>query len=383
GPRTPQQEYGGEQSKDARGLMNAVSVVIPAFNEDATVSAVVTEGRHLLSRSGLGGEIIVVDDRSTDATAAAAQAAGARVILHRSNRGYGAALKSGIAAATHDAIAILDADGTYPVVQLPKMVAALEDADMVVGARAANSANIPLARRPAKWALSLLANYVTNTHIPDINSGLRVFRRDVVAQYFPILPDQFSFTTTITLAMLCDKYAVSFVPIEYRARRGTSKIVAWDAGNFAILILRIAMLFRPLRVFLPLVLLCLLYGVVKMAIDMTHDPNISASALLAFVSALQLLLVGMLGEAVATRLGRLSPNGVFGVQPRELPPVRDTSPPRKSVSCFSCAFICSRALLFTRWCGRSQTAAPPVPHRQPLPTLRRLPILRRPAKQRS
>jgi hypothetical protein len=137
-------------------------------------------------------------------------------------------------------------------------------------------------------------------------------------QYFPILPDQFSWTTTLTLSMHCDKYAVSYVPINYRARHGASKIVPWDAGTFAILILRTAMLFRPLRVFLPLVILCLLYGTVKMAIDMTRDPNISASALIAFLSALQLLLIGMLGDAMAARLGRLSPNAVYGVQPKEL-----------------------------------------------------------------
>jgi hypothetical protein len=144
-------------------------------------------------------------------------------------------------------------------------------------------------------------------------------------QYFPILPDQFSWTTTITLALHCDKYAVSYLPIEYRARRGDSKIVPWDAGNFAVLILRTAMLFRPLRVFLPLVVICLFYGSTKMAIDMVRDPNISASAVLAFLSALQLLLVGMLGDAMAARLGRLSPNGVFGVQPKELSGERDAA----------------------------------------------------------
>jgi hypothetical protein len=113
--------------------------------------------------------------------------------------------------------------------------------------------------------------------------------------------------------MHCDKYAVAYMPIDYRARRGRSKIVPWDAGSFAILILRTAMLFRPLRVFIPVVLLCLLYGVVKMTIDMMRDPNISASALLAFMSALIILLIGMLGDALATRLGRMNPQ-IIGVR---------------------------------------------------------------------
>jgi glycosyltransferase involved in cell wall biosynthesis len=306
-------------------MSRQLSVIIPAFNEEAALDGVINEVRERLQGEHIAADIVVVDDGSIDGTACVARSAGVRVIQHRSNRGYGAALKTGIAAAHHDSVAIIDADGTYPAAYLPAMLAELDHADMVVGARAGNNVNVSLARRPAKWVLNHLANYVSNARIPDVNSGLRVFRRDVVMQYFPILPDQFSWTTTITLALHCDKYAVSYLPIEYRARRGDSKIVPWDAGNFAVLILRTAMLFRPLRVFLPLVVICLFYGSTKMAIDMVRDPNISASAVLAFLSALQLLLVGMLGDAMAARLGRLSPNGVFGVQPKELSGERDAA----------------------------------------------------------
>lgn len=298
-------------------MKQVVSVVIPAFNEEAGVRLVVVELQELLQRQGIGAEIIVVDDGSADATARAAHQAGARVIRHRSNRGYGAALKTGIAAARHDTIAITDADGTYPAEHIPELLAALENADMVVGSRSGKNVRIPLIRRPAKWVLNRLANYLASARIPDLNSGLRVFRRDVVMQYFPLLPDQFSWTTTITLAMHCDKYAVSYLPINYRARKGQSKIMPWDAGSFLILILRTAMLFRPLRVFLPLVLVCFSYGVVKTIIDLIRDPNISASALLALMSALLILLIGMLGDAIASRLGRLSPNAVVGVQAKE------------------------------------------------------------------
>lgn len=298
-------------------MINEVSIIIPAYNEEAQIQPVVKELRALLRQHDIGAEIIVVDDGSRDQTARAARAAGARVIQHRSNRGYGAALKTGIAAATQDIIAIIDADGTYPARYLPAMLAELEQADMVVGARTGQSVHIPLIRRPAKWLLSRLANYVTGSRIPDLNSGLRAFRRDVAAQYFPILPNQFSFTTTITLAMHCDNYAVSYIPIDYRKRQGRSKIVPWDAGSFAILILRTAMLYRPLRVFIPLALLCMSYGLIKMTIDIFRDPNISASALLALVSTLLIVLIGMLGDALATRLGRLNPNGVISVRPKE------------------------------------------------------------------
>jgi glycosyltransferase involved in cell wall biosynthesis len=297
-------------------MIEAVTVVIPAYNEEKGVGPVVRAVRDVLDQAGIRSEVIVVDDGSSDKTAEAAHAAGARVLRHRSNRGYGAALKTGIASARHDVVAITDADGTYPCEAIPELVSELEQADMVVGARIGRNVHIPMIRRPAKWALKQLANYVTNANIPDLNSGLRVFRREMAMQYFSILPDMFSFTTTITLAMHSDKYAVRYIPIDYHQRTGHSKIVPWDAGSFAILILRTAMLFRPLRVFLPLVMMCLLYGFTKMGIDIARDPNISASALLALVSALLILLIGTLGDAIATRLGRLTQNPVIGVHTR-------------------------------------------------------------------
>jgi len=297
-----------------------VSVVIPAFNEEAAIGEVIDEIRDACGSHGFHVEVVVVDDGSADRTAEFALEAGARVARHRSNRGYGAALKTGILVARHDVIAITDADGTYPSHYLPQLLEALERADMVVGSRTGANVHIPILRRPAKWLLNLMANYVSGARIPDLNSGLRVFRREVVTQYFAILPDAFSWTSTITIAMHCDKYAVTYVPIDYRQRTGKSKIVPWDASAFAALILRTAMLFRPLRIFLPATVVFFGYGLVKMLIDLliTGDPNISASALLGFMSALIVLLIGMLGDALATRLGRLSPNAVAGVQPVDL-----------------------------------------------------------------
>ena len=288
-------------------MSQSVTVVIPCFNEEHGIGPVIAEVRAVLQQEAIDHEMLVVDDGSADRSAEAARAAGARVIRHRSNRGYGAALKTGIAAARHPAIVIIDADGTYPAAYIPELLRRLDRADMVVGARTGESVSIPLARRPPKWVLNRLANYLTASAIPDLNSGLRAFRREVAMRYFGILPDQFSFTTTITLAMHCDKYAVSYLPIDYLPRRGRSKIVPWDAASFLVLILRTAMLFRPLRIFLPIVLVCLVYGVVKMSIDLTHQPNISASALLAFMAALEILLIGMVGDAIATRMGKMTP----------------------------------------------------------------------------
>lgn len=287
-------------------MANPATVIIPCYNEVHGIAAVVEEIRGVLSQHAIDAEILIVDDGSSDGSAAAAAKTGARVVRHRSNRGYGAALKTGILAARHPFIVIIDADGTYPARYIPELLQLLERSDMAVGARVGANVNIPLVRRPAKWLLNRLANYLSTSKIPDLNSGLRAFRRDIATQYFGILPNQFSFTTTITLAMHCDKYSVAYLPIDYLPRKGKSKIVPWDAASFLVLILRTAMLFRPLRVFLPVVLICLLYGIVKMSIDFTHQPNISASALLALGSALQILLIGMVGDAIATRLGRMS-----------------------------------------------------------------------------
>lgn len=305
-----------------------LSVVIPAFNEEASIVSVLEELRETVADLDLEVDVIVVDDGSTDGTAEAATAAGARVLQHRSNRGYGAALKTGISEATYEAVLIVDADGTYPLRYLPEMLRLFDHADMVVGARTGASVKVPWIRRPAKWLLNRLANYVSASEIPDLNSGLRLFRQEVVLQYFPILPDQFSWTTTLTMSMHCDNYAIKYLPIDYRSRTGKSKIVAWDAGSFAILILRTAMLFRPLRVFLPLVLASFTYGIIKMIIDLAviGDRNISASALMMLLSSLVILLIGMLGDAIATRLGRLNPKAAAGVQPKyfvELPPNPD------------------------------------------------------------
>jgi glycosyltransferase involved in cell wall biosynthesis len=306
--------------RDAFQPPEPVSVVIPAYNEGEGVGAVVANISKVLTHAEIPYEIIVVDDGSQDQTAEVAEAGRAIVLRHISNRGYGAALKTGILSASYNTICIADADGTYPAERIPDLLEALKAADMVVGARTGKSAAIPRSRRPAKWVLNCLANFVTRTKIPDLNSGLRAFRRDAALQYFHILPDQFSFTTTITMAMHCDRYAVTYLPIDYKRRTGKSKIVPWDAATFASLIVRLAMFFRPLRVFFPSALICLLYAIVKGSWDIfiAGHPNISATAAVALISALQLTLIGMLGDAIATRLWHMGEPSYTGVRSRRV-----------------------------------------------------------------
>lgn len=292
-------------------MSQSISIVIPAYNEGKGIANTLAELKTMLAENDIEAEIIIVDDGSTDDTAEIALKSGARVLRHFSNRGYGASLKTGIPAATHRVVAMTDADGTYPFRYIPQMLKELENADMVVGARTGANVHIPWVRRPAKWLLNKLANFVSGHKIPDINSGLRVFRKETVIHYFPILPDQFSWTTTITMALLCDNYAIKYLPIDYRQRVGKSKIVPWDAASFTVLILRMAILFKPLRVFLPLVLVCFAYAFVKMVIDLAviGDRNISASAIMMFNSGLVMLLMGMVADALITRLGRITPAG--------------------------------------------------------------------------
>lgn len=284
----------------------SVTVVIPAYNEAEGVVGVLREVREVLERAGIWYEIVVVDDGSADATAERAVQEGARVLSHFSNRGYGAALKTGIRAARYERIAIIDADGTYPAEAIPTLLEALDHADMVVGARGGCHAKFPLSKRLAKWGLGTLANYLSRTRIPDLNSGLRAFRRACVLQYLGLLPNKFSFTTTITLSLLCDDYTVRYVPIDYHPRVGRSKIVPWDAVNFLSLIFRTIMIFNPLRVFGPLAFLAGTYAVLKGGVDLFvfHDGHLSASAVSMLVASIQLLLAGMLAEAISRRIGQ-------------------------------------------------------------------------------
>ena len=295
-----------------------VSVVLPAYNEEAAVGPQVEAVRRVLSAHGIINEIIVVDDGSEDKTGERALRAGARVVRHPENRGYGAALKTGINAAKYEIIVMIDADGTYPADQIPSLVSKLEAADMVVGARTGEEVRIPWIRRPAKWLLRWLAIHITGQAIPDLNSGLRAMRRDCVKQYFPILSNRFSFTTTVTLAMLADDYRVIYHPINYYQRVGRSKIVPRNFLDFAILVLRMAMQFQPLRVFLPLAFWCFLLGTLKVIYDIVtlfqrvpplgwsvlYQPVLSTSAILLLLVGLQLLLIGMVADAVLRRISQ-------------------------------------------------------------------------------
>lgn len=201
-----------------------LTVVIPALDEADGIGATVAAIRAAFAGGVTPVEILVVDDGSTDDTAARAAAAGARVISHPHRGGYGRALKSGIAAAAHDTIAITDGDGTYPVEELPRLYELAQSHDLVIGARTGPLYRGTMLRSPLRMSFLLLASFVAGQWIPDPNSGLRVFRRADVVPLFPDLPRGFSFTTTQTLIMTLAGAFIHFRPVEYRPRVGVSKV---------------------------------------------------------------------------------------------------------------------------------------------------------------
>ena len=276
-------------------LERAVTVVIPAYNEGDHVAAQVRAVQQTLEKTDWPFEIIVVDDGSRDRTATEADSTGARVLRRTKNRGYGAALKLGIDRATHGWILITDADGTYPVDSIPALLAVAEHNEMVVGARIGDSVEIPWARRPAKWFLTRLASYLAGQRIPDINSGLRLMRRSLVQRYEGLLPDGFSFTTTITLAATCNGHSVEYVPIDYHARLGESKIRPRHAYDFTLLILRTIVFFNPLKVFIPVGAILFLAALVKFIYDVTVR-GLTESLLLTLIGPLIIWAVGLLAD---------------------------------------------------------------------------------------
>ena len=290
---TDPEDRAEERSADAP--VPALSVVIPAFDEEGAIGEEIDRVHASLAGSGVDYELLVVDDGSRDRTYEIAAAKRCRVLRHKTNRGYGAALKHGIAAARAEHVVILDGDATYPTQSILELYAQRDDYDMVVGARLGKGAKIPWVRRPAKWLLRRLASFLVEREIPDLNSGFRLLRRSQVARFAHILPNGFSFTTTITLALMSCGYTVGYVPIRYGERVGQSKIRPAHAYEFLLLILRVVVLFNPLKVFLPLGALAFAAGAAKLAYDIVLD-NLSESAVMALLSALIIWGLGLLAD---------------------------------------------------------------------------------------
>jgi len=303
-------QLGGDTMERPSADKEGVSLVIPAHNERNGAPPVMKETLELLHRELDGKvpfEVIVVDDGSTDDTFEVLrpfEAQGIQVVRHRRNKGYGAAIKTGIRHARFDWIMITDADGTYPAEHIPELLAAREPESMVVGARIGEHTYVPWLRRPPKWVLRKLAELLSGHEIPDLNSGLRVFRREAANRFRAILPDKFSYTTTITLAMFAAGYQVTFLPINYRKREGRSKIrpIA-DTLGFLKLIIRTVLFFDPLRIFLPLALVFFLSSVgVGVGGYLWTERVMDVTTVLLMVTGIQMLVLGMIADMLSRRM---------------------------------------------------------------------------------
>ncbi|MGO6853056.1 glycosyltransferase family 2 protein [Rhizobium beringeri] len=232
-----------------------ISVVIPALNEEDSIGETVHAVKAVLTSADIVPfEVVVVDDGSADKTGEIARAAGAKVIRHPHRAGYGRSLKDGIRAAAYETIAITDADGTYPVGDIPSLYARhREGFDMTVGARGGKHYRESLLKMPLRWVLKKLVEFTADRKVPDINSGLRIFHRSTVLSYFDHLCDTFSFTTSLTLAYMMTGRFVDYVPINYHKRVGKTKVkLLKDALKTFQYILEAAIYFNPLRIFLLL-----------------------------------------------------------------------------------------------------------------------------------
>jgi glycosyltransferase involved in cell wall biosynthesis len=309
--RVPQVAEGGAapQAEKEYAELNVtepdVSVVLPCYNERDHVELEVKRIRAALEGSGLSYELVCVDDGSTDGTREVLQTLrGIRTILLPRNQGSGTARRIGTQQARGRVVVWTDADLTYPNERIPELVAQLDDTyDQVVGARRGEAGTYKLFRVPAKWAIRKLAAYLTSTDIPDLNSGLRAFKRSVAEPYLRLLPPGFSCVTTITLAFLSNGHQVKYLPVDYAPRAGRSKFHPLrDAYNYILQVLRMVMYFNPLRVLMPVGLTLLGATGVKLIADLIrHDLRVTGSTVLVGLAAFNIIAIALLADLVVRR----------------------------------------------------------------------------------
>jgi glycosyltransferase involved in cell wall biosynthesis len=275
----------------------AYTLLIPAFNEESAIGPVLDSLKDLEGCQ----EILVVDDGSTDRTAAEADRPGVRVIRHAYNRGYGASLKTGIMACNTEYVVLCDGDGQHRREDVQRVAAEAERFDMVVGSRQ-GAGRRDWMRMPGKAVLGWFANLLAERSIPDLNSGLRSFRVQVIRRYLHIMPQGFSFTTTSTLAMFSTGHTVHYLPIEVQARNGRKSTVRIlrDGVRVLNLILNLTVLFNPMKVFAPLAIFFVGLSVVYFtAYSATIRVHVSPSMVLLFITGVILFFLGVISEQIS------------------------------------------------------------------------------------
>jgi polyisoprenyl-phosphate glycosyltransferase len=276
-----------------------VSVILPVYNEVGHLDTEITRIRKSLDDSPYSYEIIVVDDGSTDGSQERLrEVEGIRLLSFATNRGSGSARKYGTLSARGRFVVWTDVDMTYPNDEIPALVDQIQGYDHVVGARTSEQGTVRLLRTPAKWLIRRLASYLTDTPIPDLNSGFRAFRRDVAEQFLYLLPRGFSCVTTLTMAFLANGYSVKYVPIEYFPRAGESKFHWWkDTRRYVMQVVRMTLMYEPLRVFMPAAGLVGVIAVGKLIFDwVTKDFRLAGNTLAVLGLAATLFVIGMVAD---------------------------------------------------------------------------------------
>lgn len=275
----------------------SLSIVIPAKNEAASVGRVVGTARSLYPQA----EIIVVDDGSDDATAATATAAGARVVRHPVSRGNGAAIKAGARAARGEILVFLDGDGQHDPGEIPALLAALDSGhDMAVGARRGDM-HTSIARRLANWIYNTLATWITGVRVTDLTSGFRAVHAATFRRFMPLLPNGFSYPTTITMALLRAGHNVAFVPVRVVARQqGSSSHIRLlrDGGRFFLIIFRVGTLYSPLKIFFPVSMVFFLSGMGYCSYTMLALHQFTNGGALLLITSVLIFLIGLVSEQI-------------------------------------------------------------------------------------
>ena len=278
-----------------------VSIVLPVYNESGHLTDEIDRIRKAMDESEYSYEIIVVDDGSTDGSGERLRdLTGIRLLQFAHNRGAGAARRWGTHAARGRVVVWTDVDMTYPNEEIPGLVAEMEAGglDQLVGARTSEQGTMRLARTPAKWVIRRLASYLTGVRIPDLNSGLRVFRREVGSQFLHLLPRGFSCVTTLTMAFLTNGYSVGYRPIEYSVRQGESKFHWWtDTRRYLLQVVRMALMWEPMRLFGPLVVVFGGVGSAKLVFDLIDKSfRVATNTLVILGVGVTFALVGMIAD---------------------------------------------------------------------------------------
>ncbi|MDH3593046.1 MAG: glycosyltransferase family 2 protein [Planctomycetota bacterium] len=282
-------------------MVRKVSVIVPAYNEAASIAGIIEEIRAVAAQRAEHEqfEIIVVDDGSTDGTGVTAEKAGVRVVRHPYNIGNGAAVKAGMRAATGDIFLMMDGDGQHRPEEIPMLLDALEHHAMVVGARR-KSGQASFHRHVANAIYNKFATYVTGRKIPDLTSGFRAIRAGVAKRFIYLLPNTFSYPTTITLSCFKTGLPVAYRPITTRKRAGKSKIrIFKDGARFFLIILKIATFFSPFRVFFPLALLSFCTGFGWYLYTFATSGRFTNMSMLLIVQAVILFSLALISEQVA------------------------------------------------------------------------------------